>query len=212
MDIVDPTFLDHRANVTAQHRSISTDIGVILDQLIRVRYNNDREFENSLALRVGGVFTPEAKLSSDITQLDETTQTLGGIPVNLDTTAFSSLTAYAGRMPRSSNAGVSLHYDRADGMRWSAGIEYSTTAWSEVADEWQKSSFLTASTGTIRKRCGWDSNSTLAALSNVIPLGERQVTVLALRPAISPSQLMAHPLRIKPPRQAQPFHWWEVAH
>ena len=135
MDIIDPTFLDHRANFTAQHRSISTDIGLILDQLIRVRYNKNRDFENSLALRIGGVFTPEAKLSSDISRLDETTQTLGGIAVNLDTTYFSSLTAFAGRMPRSSNAGISLHYDRADGMRWSAGIEYSTTAWSEVADE-----------------------------------------------------------------------------
>ena len=135
MDIIDPTFLDHRANFTAQHRSISTDIGLILDQLIRVRYNKNRDFENSLALRIGGVFTPEAKLNSDITRLDETTQTLGGIAVNLDTTAYSSLTAFAGRMPRSSNAGMSLHYDRADGMRWSAGIEYSTTAWSEVADQ-----------------------------------------------------------------------------
>ena len=134
MDIIDPTFLDHRANFTAQHRSISTDIGLILDQLIRVRYNKNRDFENSLALRIGGVFTPEAKLSSDITRLDETTQTLGGIAVNI-TTAFSSLTGFAGRMPRSSNAGISLHYDRADGMRWSAGIEYSTTAWSEVPDE-----------------------------------------------------------------------------
>jgi hypothetical protein len=135
MDIVNPTFLDHRAIVTAQHRSISTDIGLIADQLIRVRYNNKREFENSLALRVGGVYTPEAALVSDITRLDETTQTLGGIPVNLDTTLYSSLNGFTGRMPSSSNAGMSLHYDRGDGMRWAAGIEYSSTAWSKVADE-----------------------------------------------------------------------------
>jgi len=55
-------------------------------------------------------------------------------------------------------------------------------------------------------------NSTLAVLSNVIPRGERPVTALALRRATSPSQLTQHPLRIKPPRQAQPFHSWEVVH
>ncbi len=135
LDIVDPTFLDHRALVTAQHRSISGDIGAIVDQLLRVRYSSKREFESSLALRLGGVYTPQAKLLSDITQLDETTQTLGGIAVNLDTASFSSKLDYAGRMPQSISTGLSLHFDRSDGMRWAAGIEYSTTAWSDVADD-----------------------------------------------------------------------------
>jgi hypothetical protein len=135
LDIVDPTFLDHRARVTAQHRSISTDIGAILDQLLFARYNGNREFRNSMALRLGGVFTPESGLSSDITRLDETTQTLGGIPINLDTTYFKSDPAFPGRMPRSINGAISLHYDRADGMRWAAGFEYSSTAWSNVAED-----------------------------------------------------------------------------
>jgi hypothetical protein len=135
LDITDPTFLDHRARVTAQHRSISMDIGAILDQLLFVNYNANREFLNSMALRVGGVFTPEAALSSDISSLDETTQTLGGIPVNLDTSSFSSLLDFQGRMPHSLNGALSLHYDRSDGMRWAAALEYSSTAWGDVDGE-----------------------------------------------------------------------------
>ena len=135
LDIIDPTFLDHRARVTAQHRSLSTDIGVILDQLLFVRYNANREFKNSMALRIGGAYTPESALSSDIYSLDETTQTLGGIPVNLDTSAFSSLPNFQGRMPQSLNGALSLHYDRSDGMRWAAAFEYSSTAWGNVDDE-----------------------------------------------------------------------------
>jgi hypothetical protein len=135
LDITDPTFLDHRARVTAQHRSISMDIGAILDQLLFVNYNANREFLNSMALRVGGVFTPEAALSSDISSLDETTQTLGGIPVNLDTSSFSSLLDFQGRMPHSLNGALSLHYDRSDGMRWAAALEYSSTAWGGVDGE-----------------------------------------------------------------------------
>ena len=135
LDITDPTFLDHRARVTAQHRSISMDIGAILDQLLFVNYNANREFQNSMALRIGGAFTPEAALSSDISSLDETTQTLGGIPVNLDTSSFSSLLDFPGRMPRSLNGALSLHYDRSDGMRWAAALEYSSTAWGDVDGE-----------------------------------------------------------------------------
>ena len=134
LDIIDPTFLDHRSKVTAQHRSISTNIGVILDQLLFVRYNANREFENSMALRIGGVFTPEASLTSDIYSLDETTQTLGGIPVNLDTSSFSPLPDFQGRMPQSLNGALSLHYDRSDGMRLAAAMEYSSTAWGKVDD------------------------------------------------------------------------------
>jgi hypothetical protein len=135
LDITDPTFLDHRARVTAQHRSISMDIGAILDQLLFVNYNANREFQNSMALRIGGVFTPESALSSDISSLDETTQTLGGIPVNLDTSSFSSLLDFQGRMPHSLNGALSLHYDRSDGMRWAAALEYSSTAWGDVDGE-----------------------------------------------------------------------------
>lgn len=133
LDIVDPTFLDHRNRVTAQHRSISGTFAAIYDQLLLVRYSPLKDFEKSLSLRAGVVLTPETNLHSTITSLDETTQTLGGIPVNLDTALFSSRTNFRARMPESISLGSSLHFDRADGMRLAAGVEYKTSRWDEVA-------------------------------------------------------------------------------
>ena len=133
VDILDPTFLDHRSKFTGQHRSVTANAGVIYDQLLFVRYNELQDFERSLSLRMGGVFTPETNLHSSLSKLDETTQTLGGIAVNLDTAFYSARTDFRARMPRSLSVGSSLHFDRADGMRLSAGVEYKTSRWDEVA-------------------------------------------------------------------------------
>lgn len=37
-------------------------------------------------------------------------------------------------MPQSYALGSSLHFDRADGLRWALGIEYKSTRWDQVSD------------------------------------------------------------------------------
>jgi hypothetical protein len=133
VDIIDPTFLDHRNRFTAQHRSITANAGIVYDQLLHVRYNDRGDFEQSLSLRMGGVFTPSTNLHSSLVSIDETTQTLGGIPVPLDTAFYSERLDYRARMPRSFSLGSSFHFDRGDGMRVAAGIEYKASAWDDVA-------------------------------------------------------------------------------
>ncbi len=135
LDIIDPTFLDHRNRFTAQHRSVTANAGVVYDQLLHVKYNDRGDFEQSISLRMGGVFTPSTNLHSSLVSIDETTQTLGGIPVPLDTAFYSERLDYRARMPRSLSFGSSLHFDRGDGMRIAAGMEYKTTAWDEVAPD-----------------------------------------------------------------------------
>lgn len=133
LDIVDPTFLDHRNRFTAQHRSVTANAGVVYDQLLFVRYNERGDFEKSYSVRLGGVFTPATNLHSSLSSIDETTQTLGGIAVPLDTAFFSERLDYRGRMPQSLSVGSSLHFDRGDGLRFAAGVEYKTARWDEVA-------------------------------------------------------------------------------
>ena len=89
LDILDPTFLDHQNRFTAQHRSISTTVGLVYDQLISARYSALKDFEQSYSIRLGGTYTPETNLHSTIQNLDETTQTLGGISIGLDTAFYS---------------------------------------------------------------------------------------------------------------------------
>lgn len=134
VDILDPTFLDHRSDVRAQHRSISSQFGIIVDQLLTVQYSALRDFEKSLSLRLGGTFCPETNLISDIERLDETTQTLGGIPVGLDTAFFASRENFQGRMPATWTGGASVQFDRADGLRWSIGLEYGQTQWDQISE------------------------------------------------------------------------------
>lgn len=133
LDIIDPTFLDHRSRFTAQHRSVSANAGLVYDQLLHVRYDDRGDFEQSVSLRVGGVFTPSTNLHSSLASIDETTQTLGGIPVPLDTAFYSERLNYRARMPRTLSLGSSVHFDRRDGMRIAAGIEYKKSAWEAVA-------------------------------------------------------------------------------
>jgi len=135
LDIIDPTFLDHRNRFTAQHRSVTANAGMVYDQLLHVQYNDRGDFEQSISLRMGGVFTPSTNLHSSLVSIDETTQTLGGIPVPLDTAFYSERLDYRARMPRSLSLGSSLHFDRGDGMRIAAGVEYKTTAWDQVAPD-----------------------------------------------------------------------------
>ncbi|MDA1335577.1 MAG: hypothetical protein O2818_01690 [Bacteroidetes bacterium] len=133
VDIIDPTFLDHRSQFAAQHRSITANIGVIYNQLLFARYNALKDFEKSCSIRMGAVFSPETNLHSTVRTIDETTQTLGGIPVSLDTAFFSEQIGFRGRMPQSLSIGSSVHFDRADGMRWAAGVEFKSTRWSQVS-------------------------------------------------------------------------------
>ncbi len=133
LDIIDPTFLDHRNRFTAQHRSVTATAGMVYDQLLHVRYNDRGDFEQSVSLRMGGVLTPSTNLHSSLVSIDETTQTLGGIPVPLDTAFYSERLDYRARMPRSLSLGSSVHFDRGDGMRIAAGVEYKTSAWDAVA-------------------------------------------------------------------------------
>ena len=135
MDIIDPTFLDHRVRFSAQHRSLSANFGMVYEHLLNARYNQLGDFEQSLSLRIGGVYTPSSKLQSSLVSIDETTQTLGGIPVPLDTAFYSELIDHRAHMPRTISLGTSLHFDRGDGMRVSAGLEYKTSAWDNVASE-----------------------------------------------------------------------------
>lgn len=134
LDIIDPTFLDHRNLFTAQHRSISATAGIVYDKLLSARYTALKNFEQSYSIRFGATYTPETNLHSTIQSLDETTQNLGGISVGLDTAFYSERTDFRGRMPQSYALGSSLHFDRADGLRWALGIEYKSTRWDQVSD------------------------------------------------------------------------------
>ena len=138
LDIIDPTFLDHRSVIDMQHRSISADLGLIYNHLLFARYSEDQSFEKSASMRFGARFTPSAALFSDISQVDETTQNLGGIDIPLDTAFFIAASNVQGRMPASWNTGFALIFDHVNGRHLGAGIEYSETLWDQVESEFNE--------------------------------------------------------------------------
>ncbi len=138
LDVIDPTFLDHRSIVDMEHRSISADLGLIYNHLLFARYNSDQSFEKSASLRFGGRYTPQTNLHSDISQIDETTQNLGGIDIPLDTALFISSANVKGKMPASWNAGLAFILDNANGRHIGFGVEYSAAHWDKVESEFDE--------------------------------------------------------------------------
>lgn len=132
LNVIDPTFLDHRSVIDMKHRSIAPDLGLIYNHLLFARYNDDLSFEKSASLRIGGRFTPKTTLFSEISHLDETTQNLGGIDIPLDTALNIATGSVSGQMPTSWNLGASLIFDHANGRHLGAGVEYTETQWDRV--------------------------------------------------------------------------------
>lgn len=139
LNVIDPTFLDHRSVIDMKHRSISPDLGLIYNHLLYARYNDDLSFEKSASLRIGGRFTPQATLFSEISHLDETTQNLGGIDIPLDTALYVPTESVQGQIPTSWNLGASLIFDHANGRHFGAGLEYTETQWDRVEDSFHSS-------------------------------------------------------------------------
>lgn len=134
LNVIDPTFLDHRSVIDMKHRSIAPDLGLIYNHLLFARYNNDLSFEKSASLRIGGRFTPQTTLFSEISHLDETTQNLGGIDIPLDTALYIPTNSVQGQMPTSWNLGASLIFDHANGRHLGTGVEYTETQWDRVEE------------------------------------------------------------------------------
>jgi hypothetical protein len=139
LNIIDPTFLDHRSVIDMEHRSISADIGWIYNHLLFAKYNKDKGFEKSASLRFGGRFTPQTSLFSDIARVDETTQNFGGINLPLDTALFIASSNVRGKMPSSWNTGLAFILDHANGSHIGVGIEYSGANWDKIESEFDTS-------------------------------------------------------------------------
>ena len=184
LDVVDVTFLDHRARVESQHRSLSANIGVIYDHLLYAKYQGNRSFEKSASMRFGLLYTPQSNLTSEFLSIDETTQNLGGIDIPLDTAFFDSSDKFLAQMPASWTIGMSLMFNHANGRRLAFGAEYGETQWGEVSKsfapylqvddmEWIRSSASRASLewtpgNTDRHHPTWGKGTYRLGISRVI--------------------------------------------
>ena len=135
LDILDPTFLDNRTQTTDQHRSAGLELGLQYELLLRSRYNAQQEFERSTSLRIGAIYAPEARLSTDHIRIVETTQTLGGIVTALDTAQFQEQLQATGAIPGKYGVGLALDRTEGNGSRLVISADYVLQDWSTTAQE-----------------------------------------------------------------------------
>ena len=89
LDIIDPTFLDHRNRFTAQHRSVTANAGIVFDQLLFVQYNDRGDFEKSFCMRFEGCSRPPQICTVRSPALMRRPKPSVSIAVPLDTAFFS---------------------------------------------------------------------------------------------------------------------------
>ena len=79
LDIEDATFRDVRTSVSSRHRASGVVFGAEGYTMLRVNYNDSKDFEGSWMLKLGGTWSPARTLSTDFTHLVKSTVLFNGI-------------------------------------------------------------------------------------------------------------------------------------
>lgn len=131
LDIFDPSFLDNRTMTSLQHRAAGWGAGLVLDQLLVARYNENRDFENSVSLRLSFAAEGTDSLTTDYRRIAGNTQTFGGVITQVDTAFYAAFEAQSA-LPIGLNAGLGLMFDHANGRQVTFGVEWKQRDWTSM--------------------------------------------------------------------------------
>lgn len=129
LDIEDATFRDVRTSISSRHRASGVVFGAEGYTMLRVNYNDSKDFEGSWMLKLGGTWSPARTLSTDFTHLVQSTVLFNGIVSGLDTSSFESA-ILKGEVPQQWTLGGGIQWDGPSGGRFGVFVDHHAQAWS----------------------------------------------------------------------------------
>ena len=115
LDIEDVTFRDVRTSISSRHRATGFILGAEGYKMLRVKYNDSKDFQGSWMLKLGGTWSPGRTLNTDFSRLVQSTVVLNGVVAGLDTSSYEAA-VLEGQVPQKWTLGGWLVRGRSD--RW----------------------------------------------------------------------------------------------
>lgn len=129
LDIEDVTFRDVRTSISSRHRATGFILGAEGYKMLRVRYNDSKDFQGSWMLKLGGTWSPARTLNTDFSRLVQSTVVFNGVVAGLDTSSYEAA-ILNGKVPQKWTLGGGLQWDGPTGGRLGVFVDHHSQSWS----------------------------------------------------------------------------------
>ena len=129
LDIDDVSFRDVRTSISSRHRASGFILGAEGYKMLRVKYNESKDFQGSLMLKLGATWSPARTLNTDYSRLVQSTVVFGGVVTGIDTSSFEAA-VLNGKVPQKWTLGGGLQWDRPSGSRFGVFVDHHKQSWS----------------------------------------------------------------------------------
>lgn len=129
LDIEDVTFRDVRTSISSRHRATGFILGAEGYKMLKVKYNDSKDFQGSLMLKLGGTWSPARTLNTDFSRLVQSTVVFNGVVAGLDTSSYEAA-ILNGTVPQKWTLGGGLQWDGPTGGRLGVFVDHHSQSWS----------------------------------------------------------------------------------
>ena len=129
LDIEDVTFRDVRTSISSRHRATGFILGAEGYKMLRVKYNDSKDFQGSWMLKLGGTWSPARTLNTDFSRLVQSTVVFNGVVAGLDTSSYEAA-ILNGKVPQKWTLGGGLQWDGPTGGRLGVFVDHHSQSWS----------------------------------------------------------------------------------
>ena len=127
LDIENVTYADAFISTSMRHRGIRGVFGVQAYQLLKIKYDQDKNFIRSTKLYLGGTYSTRSKLNTDYERL----RAIGSFESNqFFDTAYYYSDPLIGQIPVKWSTGAAISLESASGSRLLVGFDYAGDDWS----------------------------------------------------------------------------------
>ena len=133
LDIEDLNYRDVRAQISNRHRSAGWTLGVESFHTIWSKFSDNKQFLGSLTWQLGGTWSPAKNLSTDYSQVVQSTVIVSGVIVPVDT-SFYDMAEKTGVIPSKWTAGTGLVWNGKTGHRLELYVDHHRQSWGASAD------------------------------------------------------------------------------
>ena len=133
LDIEDVTFRDVRTSISSRHRATGVVLGAEGYKMLRVKYNESKDFQGSWMLKLGGTWSPGRTLNTDFSRLVQSTVVVNGVVAGLDTSSYEAA-ILEGQVPQKWTLGGGLQWDGPTGGRLGVYVDHHSQSWASSAE------------------------------------------------------------------------------
>ncbi len=131
LDLEDVSFRDVQTVTSFRHRAAGWILGAQGFQVLRAKYDENKQFKGSWVIRFGGTYSPARTLNTDYERLVQSTLPLGGVTTGIDTSSFEQ-SERSGTVPQKWTLGGGIQRDGARGNRFGLFVDVHGQDWSEA--------------------------------------------------------------------------------